>query len=233
MKDQILIIGDIAGRYNELQKLLELATKKFGEYSVIGVGDLVDRGSDSDKVVEHFMSMPDTYATRGNHEDMMIDYLKAYDLGETPEYNKAYGWGVWLGNGGKATLRSYADTDGDVSVPPKHFDYLNGLPLFIEHEDDHGKIIITHAPIHPVFGLEKLKEMPAIHNFSLCWNRGTCRRIPGIDMQFHGHNAIRNVQFFSDKLGSFAVDVDTSRGEILTGMLWPTMEIVQVPYEDL
>lgn len=62
-----IIIGDIHGCYTEL---LELLTKiNFSpEDILISVGDIVDRGPDSEKVVDFFKSTPNAYVVFGNHE---------------------------------------------------------------------------------------------------------------------------------------------------------------------
>ena len=69
---KINIIGDIAGRYDELMLLLA----KMPEADlIVSVGDMVDRGPKSKEVIEFFMTNPKAYAIYGNHESMMYEHL--------------------------------------------------------------------------------------------------------------------------------------------------------------
>jgi len=221
IKDQLLIIGDIAGRYNELMALLELAKERHGEFTTISVGDLVDRGPDSKKVLEHFMTAPDTFCVKGNHEDLMYDHCS-----DECRYEQKYRWNVWVGNGGKETITSYRDEKGDSVIPVEHITFLKELPVYIRTEG----VIVTHAPINPSVPLDKWLGWDTMSEYGPCWNRGRTKRIEGV-LQVHGHNAGRKVTMKSDDRGVHTVNVDTSKGEILSGLLWPSMEIVQVKYE--
>ena len=67
------IIGDIAGRFDELMLLL---AKMPEADKVILVGDMVDRGPKSKEVIEWAMNNPNVIAIKGNHEDMMVDFCE-------------------------------------------------------------------------------------------------------------------------------------------------------------
>lgn len=231
LKDKLLIVGDIAGRFNELEALIYLAKTSFPELSIVSVGDMVDRGQQGRQVLEYFRTDPDAHAVLGNHEDMMRDY------GENPQdpiYNRMWDWEMWLGNGGGDTLQGYPNQ----VISPGHIKYLKSLPNYIDHTvEDEGlpggrTCRITHAPIHPDIEWVELVRFPADHDFSLQWNRRPPKRIPGVDMQFHGHNARSGVQIYSDDLGNYGCNVDTSFARVLTGMVWPDMVPFQVSYGD-
>jgi serine/threonine protein phosphatase 1 len=64
---QSLIIGDIHGCYDELQALLDKAGLADGD-EIISIGDLVDRGPDSPRVLDFFRATPHARAILGNHE---------------------------------------------------------------------------------------------------------------------------------------------------------------------
>ena len=70
------IIGDIHGMYNEFIELLEKVNFKPEKDTLISLGDLVDRGPDSFKVVEHIISLPNKICIRGNHDKWWEQYLK-------------------------------------------------------------------------------------------------------------------------------------------------------------
>jgi serine/threonine protein phosphatase 1 len=97
-------IGDIHGMYDMLDKLLSeidaFAAQKpeLGHSQLIFLGDYVDRGPDSRKVVKRLRVLegPSVICLRGNHEQMMIDCHK-----------KPEDWQNFLINGGDQTIRSY------------------------------------------------------------------------------------------------------------------------------
>ena len=228
------IFGDIAGEYKTLMALKEKMPKGIP----VSVGDMPDRGKDSYNVIEFFRE--NGRAVLGNHEHMMLDFLK--DTGK-------YDGGVWFQNGGRETLMSYFrrkygfnyqfgvhDYEDFIScVPVNHIKYLESLPLFIEDESEHGKILITHAPINPVVGLEKAcknvsEQMGGA--YSVIWNRGKPKAIEGVKLQIHGHNASHQVEWFGRADNNFAVCLDTCRAKVLTGMHWPSMEIFQQDFID-
>lgn len=79
------IVGDIHGCFEELllleQKISTHAKNNGVTPFIISVGDLIDRGPDSDKVLRHFMfgQMHGTHtAIMGNHEAMMLETLKQF-----------------------------------------------------------------------------------------------------------------------------------------------------------
>lgn len=61
------IIGDIHGCYHELQALLGKAELANGD-AIIAIGDIVDRGPDSPRVLDFFRTTPSARSLMGNHE---------------------------------------------------------------------------------------------------------------------------------------------------------------------
>lgn len=204
----INIIGDIAGRYDELQLLLAKMPKAD---LVIAVGDLIDRGPKSKEVVEYFINTPDTIAIRGNHEELMIE---ACETGDTE---------LWYVNGGWQTVLSYG---ADITLIPKeHIDWLKSRPLYFDTDD----LIISHAPITNLKNvpLNKYSRDPTLLDRFL-WNR-----IPPFTPmeKFHvyGHNGrILNCKWGNGKV--VATCIDGSHAGTLGGMHWPTKEIFIQPY---
>lgn len=81
--DDVLIVGDLHGCYDELIDLLDLAKKTSSKPNArilkLFVGDLVNKGPKSKQVIEYFMNngKEDMLAVRGNHEERIIrDYMK-------------------------------------------------------------------------------------------------------------------------------------------------------------
>lgn len=134
-------IPDLHGRYD----LLALALRRIEEADdggkVVFLGDYVDRGPESRKVIERLMAGPadpswQWICLQGNHEAMMLVCL---------EGRADIRW--WLANGGGATLISYGQKEGETAdpsvVPLEHKRWLANLPLL--HVDRHR--VFVHAGV--------------------------------------------------------------------------------------
>ncbi len=134
-----LVVGDIHGKLDLFNLLLEKMEYIPGEDRLVLIGDLVDRGEDSRGVVARAIALkreaPNTVVIlRGNHEAMMLAALSH------PESEQAE---LWYYNGGIETLQSYMDEQGECDVPEEHWDFLASLPTW--YEDDHA--IYVHASL--------------------------------------------------------------------------------------
>jgi len=131
-------VGDIHGHARPLADLITLLLGRAARGdALVFVGDYVDRGPDSFAAVELVMALkrggwpgPVT-CLRGNHEAMMLDHLAG-----TGRYDA----GLWLWNGGGATLASYGS-----EVPFSHIGFIRGLDVW--HEDEHAYYV--HAGMRP------------------------------------------------------------------------------------
>lgn len=118
MLTRTLIIGDIHGMYDELQRVLVHARYSESDRLVF-IGDYIDRGMQSRKVLDCLLKLKENPANvflRGNHEDMVLKLFQ----GET-----GY-WYTWLEHGeGKACARSYG-------IDPDRFLFRGGQYVFSE-----------------------------------------------------------------------------------------------------
>lgn len=143
-------IGDIHGCPDELDVLLEHVAPTADD-TLIFLGDYVDRGSGVRAVVERLVHLrkewPATVFLRGNHEDMLLDYL-GYD----GQHGDAY-----LANGGSATLKSYGvprgvrGAEAAARFPEDHLGFLQTLEM--RHERD--GFLYVHAGIRPGRALDE------------------------------------------------------------------------------
>lgn len=120
-------VGDIHGCFSLLKTVL--ANEGFDQSvdRLFSVGDLVDRGPDSEMALE-WIDEPWFHAVRGNHEDMAI----RYPSGNMDAANYAANGGAW-----------------NVSNP-RHLQMafswaFDALPVAIEVETEGGLIGIVHA----------------------------------------------------------------------------------------
>jgi len=157
-----LVISDIHGCYDKFKTLLEKVSYNYESDKLVLLGDYIDRGSSSRKVINLVIQLVfnGAIALKGNHEDML---LKALD--------DTYNCQIWLYNGGKNTLRSYYISGGYGSIPwyeqpskipGNHINFIRNLPTWYEDEN----YIFVHA------GLSCNKNHPSISDeHDLMWIR--------------------------------------------------------------
>lgn len=83
---------------------------------LVFLGDYVDRGPDSRKVIDRLIRLKESLGVvtlLGNHEEMMLRALQ----GKSP-------LGFWAMHGGAETLGSYPGSGGPDDVPQEHIDFL-------------------------------------------------------------------------------------------------------------
>ena len=184
------VIGDIPGQYQTLLALLEQMPK---DAIPVSLGDMTDRGPDSDLVVEFFKK--NGKAVLGNHEHMMMDFYRK------PNIDRGYGTKMdhsWTYNGGGKTLLSYINKS---ALLKEHLEWLETLPSYIEDDN----FLLSHAPLNPYIEFEKALDLNPCNQDSIIWNRDdTLTRKPKI--QIYGHNA--RYKEHSDEQGIFAYCID-------------------------
>jgi serine/threonine protein phosphatase 1 len=149
-------IGDLHGRYDLLEKAIRKAEEICGTRNgtFVVCGDFIDRGPESNKIIERLMKGPDysnwSWITlMGNHEDMMLQCIRRLQ----------FDW--WIGNGGYSTLTSYGYKNGDSweprKIPVEHTEWLSRLPVY--YIDQHRAFV--HAGFNPDASLEdqNIQEM--------------------------------------------------------------------------
>jgi serine/threonine protein phosphatase 1 len=141
MPQRQIVIGDVHGHYNALQELL-LAIAPVEDEEVYFLGDLIDRGPDSAKVVEFVMNSG-YGCVRGNHEEMLLNILARKQEDDSDENLEDLIYS-WLYNGGQSTLASYNN-----NIPVEHIQWLQTLPLYL----DLGKVWLVHAGVAPELSL--------------------------------------------------------------------------------
>lgn len=123
-------VGDIHGMFLLLQTELDGIGFDPACDRLFSVGDLVDRGPDSELALE-WIAKPWFHAVQGNHEDMAIRYV-------TPGNRDAYHYAA---NGGAWLIGKTPDEQGEYAIN------LATLPYAIEVETADGLIGIVHADV--------------------------------------------------------------------------------------
>lgn len=122
-----LIVGDIHGCFTRLQVHLDAIGFDHARDRLFSVGDLVDRGPESDLALE-WLDRPWFHAVAGNHEDMAIRWPK----GHMQTSNYAANGGGWNVANPPALQALIADT-------------FAALPIAMELETADGLVGIVHA----------------------------------------------------------------------------------------
>ena len=145
-------VGDIHGQIHMLEALVERVPFQ-EEDEIVFLGDYIDRGRDSKAVVDLLLRFkreyPKAVFLRGNHEDMLLDYLAG---------GGSYYQGVYLMNGGDATLENYRDEGGDVLVPSEHLKFFNAL----EWIHTSRGFIFVHAGLRPGVPIDRQDPMDLV-----------------------------------------------------------------------
>jgi serine/threonine protein phosphatase 1 len=134
-------VGDVHGCADHLVALLsaiEEAHEPDASMALMFLGDLIDRGPASAEVVAIVRALEDLLpagsvtALRGNHEQMLLDWLQRDD-------------DLWIENGAIATMDSFGLAFDSPSFPDDVIAWLDGLPTW--HEDEAH--IYVHAGLRP------------------------------------------------------------------------------------
>ncbi|MBM82942.1 MAG: serine/threonine protein phosphatase [Planctomycetaceae bacterium] len=151
MTGRVLAFGDIHGCDVALDTMLDYVEPTIDD-TVICLGDVIDRGPRSDRVIERLMelrSQSSFVMISGNHEET-LEYV--LETGNSLE--------DWMrGFGGKDTVRAY-DCSID-ELPADHLEFLFSAVDYHETETE----IFAHASPHPRVPMSKQRVM------NLRWNR--------------------------------------------------------------
>ena len=138
-----IAIGDIHGCATALSRILQEVTPQNSD-TIVGIGDYVDRGLDSNRVIEILIELVgqcELVPLIGNHELMMFKGLRGKQ-----DYE------FWLSHGGSQTLASYG---GQVeNIPPTHLTFLSHCQKFHETETH----LFLHANYVPQIPLHQQPE---------------------------------------------------------------------------
>jgi serine/threonine protein phosphatase 1 len=148
---RIVAIGDVHGQYEMFKKTCDSIPRP-EEVTLILLGDYIDRGPDSDLVIEHLHKLPDIFKEviilPGNHEQMAwLGIEKGIDS-----------WAnCFVYNGGAHTLAKYEKPEDLIkSFPKQLIDRLSyEKPLW--HQE--GQILFIHAGIDPEYNFDTFIKM--------------------------------------------------------------------------
>ena len=164
------VVGDIHGRCAQLHNLLALLPRDESQDTLVFLGDLIDRGFDAPGCVDYVVQLcrdnpQRTICLRGNHEQMMLDFLDgASDLWLTPVTGGERTYEQYTGRALAAVTEEELNEARQIladRVPATHLDFFNQTPFY--HEDDFA--LYVHA------GLDQGKHPRESRPQALLWSR--------------------------------------------------------------
>lgn len=192
--EPFVAVGDVHGRADMLRNIGQQIKSQCPDWSVVFLGDYIDRGNHSREVLEMLLSVsarstPPVTCLMGNHERMLLDAL------DNPESAVPR----WLRNGGLQTLASFgvALPRGNSTDPAalcamrdalasamgeEMIAWLRARPLMWQN----GNIWALHA------GADPDKPLPEQAEAVLLWGHPAFLHTPRRDGQWivHGHTIV-------------------------------------------
>ena len=147
---RIYAIGDVHGRldlFAALAQAIEKDDRNQGasNTSVILLGDLIDRGPDSERLLRLFHTEPALYCIRGNHEALLLASRS------NPVYRR-----VWERNGG-----DWADDLPEAQLAQLAW-IIEQMPLAMELELGDGRCVgLVHAEVPPGTDWDTVRRVQA------------------------------------------------------------------------
>jgi len=214
---RVYAVGDVHGCADRLFDLHSLIARHLAETPcpeplLLHLGDLVDRGPDSARVVAR-LSMGSPLRSvpmvnlMGNHEWMMLRALALNDAQDAKE---------WLRNGGDASLESWGvranapRQDWPAQIPVEHLAFLRDLKPF--HRLD--GYLFVHAGVRPGVPLagQSRRDLLWIRGGFLDWEGPLLPEAPAIAV-VHGHTPTQAPEVHANRIG---LDTGAVRGGKLT-----------------
>ncbi len=211
---RIYAVGDLHGRCDLLRRMHRLIAADSANAGaerpvVVYLGDYVDRGPAAREVIDCLLGDPlpgfESIFLKGNHEDMLLQFLNSGDLTD-----------VWLMNGGLATLESYGvearafTWDGARTAAmrrefrdrlgARHLGFLRGLETIRRL----GDYVFVHAGMRPGIPVEDQ------HPDDCLWIRTEfldCKA-PFEGVVVHGHSIVPEPEFRANRI---AIDTGAYR----------------------
>jgi len=209
--NRTIVIGDIHGCYDELQALLD-SVAPTNDDRIIAIGDIVDRGPDSEKVLEFFRDTPNATSIMGNHERKHIRSAR----GETRAAS------------GQKIVRQQCGDRYDAWLA-----FMETFPRHIELPE----AILIHGMFEPGVPLEQQKDTVVIG--TLTGERYMSKRHPGPWYEHYDgtkplivghHDYLRQGgEPLIHKDLVYGIDTGVAHGGRLTALILPEFRIVSVP----
>ncbi|WHY00473.1 metallophosphoesterase family protein [Neobacillus sp. DY30] len=200
------VIGDVHGCYYTFVTMLTKYWDKENEI-LIQLGDLIDRGNYSPKMVQFARQLRDEFPTqvyflKGNHEFEMIGHFT-----NQPNHN-------WLRQCGEETLRQYEAEERDCM---SDVNWMKQLPLCYEN----AHLFVSHAGI----SAQTKNPFDEEDSCGVLWNRSPLKNIQ--KLQIIGHTPCDEPKYDVHS-HSWNIDTGAAYSGYLTGIkIQPNGEVIE------
>ena len=190
------VVGDIHGCYELLMEQLRYVGFDKSNDRLFSVGDLIDRGPDSERCLD-LLDMPWFYMVRGNHEEMMI----AACQGEERHWWTSFGF--WT-------------RDIDPKLLDKWAKSLMDLPITMTLKTAEFSVGLCHAEPDGADWCAMRENRDSVN--VLMWGRRVLRTPPdyqvdGVDFTVHGHTPVEQPVWVGNR---YFMDTGAGHGQALT-----------------
>lgn len=226
----VYVMSDIHGNYEKYIRALKTINLKYNDTLYV-LGDVVDRGNDSCKILLDMMCRFNIIPLLGNHEFMAMSVLSELVEEITEDslknFNQDFLTGMlsWFDNGGKSTLDEFKK----LSLENRQavLEYLEEFELYEEITVNNQDYVLLHA------GLDNFKSTRKLSDYKLheiIWAETDYEKVYFKDkILITGHTPVQNITGFkSDKIykknNHIAVDCGCGFGGKLAVLCLDTME---------
>jgi serine/threonine protein phosphatase 1 len=205
-----VVISDIHGCWDELRELLDLVGPTTDD-EIIALGDIVDRGPDSEKVLGFFRDTPNAISIMGNHERKNIRSAR----GETRP--------------------ALAQLILREQLGGRYEEWLSFMETFARHIEL-PEAILVHGMLEPGVPLGQQKDTVVIGTLSgekylqETYSRPWYELYEGPKPVVAGHHCyLRNARPLLREGLVYAIDTSVAHGGRLTALILPEFRLVSVP----
>ena len=201
--ENVYVVGDIHGNWDVFNFALE--TLGFSEKDfIVGVGDLIDRGTQNIECLTFFLNTENAISVRGNHEDMMIKGILENNRHQAA--NWIYNGGGWMLDFPLTYIKALAQ-EAKVRMP---------LTLTVTLGDTKVGVCHAECPTESWGRLLATKDYQILED--IVWGRNKVSKqdnavITGVDYTVHGHTPNKEVV---QKCNQYWIDTAIASGVALT-----------------
>lgn len=156
------VMSDIHGCYNEFMELLKLINLSDDDKLYI-LGDVIDRGPEPIRCIQHIMEHKNIEFILGNHEDMMLKYYSSFG---TKDFDACKC--NWWKNGGAITDYQYNLLSDDKKSAI--YDFMIKSRLFVMLNINNEDFLLVHAGIYP-YNMDLISNLKRQDRDDFLWIR--------------------------------------------------------------
>ena len=156
------VASNLYGRLDKFEKLVKKINLKESDVLYI-LGNIVDFGEDSIKLVNELSAQYNVYSVLGEHDYKAYLLLSEFDRiikeGGAPSVSFSKEMIAWAQNGGQATLEAFKSANADEKEG--FLDYLSDLPVFEEISTKGKDFVLTCR------GIDNFVENKDLYDYEL------------------------------------------------------------------